>query len=125
MIRMDEIILKCTDCASEKNYKIGPEEGENTLSDAMSHFKGKTKLHVSSLMKKHKIDGSEFGYEIFKCPKCNTLNNLYAVEVEYDQLMVFKPFFKCQVCNTTLEKAAKPYEQYSCTECGKKSLQLK
>lgn len=89
----------------------------------MNHFKGKTRLHISSLQKKHNIDHSEFGYEIYACPKCHILSNPYAVEVEYDQLMLFKPFYKCEACNTTLEKAAKPYAEYCCSACGKEGLQ--
>ncbi|MFK5892603.1 MAG: hypothetical protein QM504_05235 [Pseudomonadota bacterium] len=120
---MEIITLKCKACSVEKEFKVGREASEKSLDNAMEHFKGKTKLHIKSLQKKHKIDKSEFGYAIYACPKCHTLRNPYTVEVEYDQLMVFKPFYKCQECNSSLVKALEPIEEYSCSACGNEGLQ--
>jgi hypothetical protein len=49
---MEKITLKCNSCAVEEIFKIGREAGEETLDNAMKHFKGKTKLHIRSLQKK-------------------------------------------------------------------------
>jgi DNA-directed RNA polymerase subunit RPC12/RpoP len=118
--------IKCKHCSNEEVFKLGPNEGEDSLDKAKEHFKGKTKLHISSLQKKHKIDSSKFGYEILVCPNCQTLKNQYTVEVEYDQLMVFKPFYKCQQCGSTLEKIVAPLEENirtkCCSSCGEKDL---
>lgn len=76
---MEKITLKCHSCSFEKEFEIGWEEGEDSLDDAMYHFKGKNKLHIRSLQKKHKIDHFECGYEIYACSKSmqlrsNTIN---------------------------------------------------
>ena len=67
-----------------------------------------------------------FGFEILTCTRCKTLKNQYTITVEYDDIMVFKPYYKCQECGTTLEKIAGPIEENlsdkCCSSCGKQDL---
>lgn len=120
--------LKCQNCSNEETFKIGTENIDDTLEDAKNNFKGKTKLHISSLQKKHTINSSQFGYEILTCTKCKTLKNQYTVTVEYDDIMVFKPYYKCQECGSTLEKLTRPIEDNltdkCCTYCGNTDLTI-
>ncbi len=110
--------IECSHCHNTAHYKVG-HDGEDKLEASLEHLKGKTKIHIKSLIAKHKIDKADFGYTIYTCPTCHTLSNPYDVRVEYDEIMVFQPFYKCQKCNITLVKAKEPYTSYTCRECGK------
>lgn len=94
-------------------------DGEDKIEDALKHLKGKTQIQIKSIIKNHKIDKAVFGYTIYTCPKCQILNNPYNVRVEYDDIMIFQPFYKCRQCNVTLVKAEEPYTSYICGECAK------
>ena len=109
--------IQCSHCQNTAHYKVG-HDGEDKIEAALKHLKGKTQIQIKSIIKNHKIDQAVFGYTIYACPKCQTLSNPYDVRVEYDDIMIFQPFYKCQQCNVTLVKAQQPYTAYSCNQCG-------
>jgi predicted RNA-binding Zn-ribbon protein involved in translation (DUF1610 family) len=116
------ITIQCQHCHTQEQYKVGHSNSENTLVEAIDNFHGKTQIQLRSIIKKHHIDKAEFGYALFNCPECQTLYNPYAVEVEYDEIMLFKPFHKCQSCNTTLIRTTEAISTYTCKHCGEQQL---
>jgi len=114
--------IECEHCHSEEHYKIGHDENEQSIDKAIDNFQGKTQIQIRSIIRKHKINKAEYGFALFSCPECHTLFNPYSVEIEYDEIMLFKPFHKCGHCNSTLIRAAEPIEHYVCKQCGQKQL---
>ncbi len=114
--------IQCGHCHSEEHYKIGHDENEQSIDKAIDNFQGKTQIQIRSIIRKHKINKAEYGFALFSCPECHTLFNPYSVEIEYDEIMLFKPFHKCGHCNSTLIRAAEPIEYYACKQCGQKQL---
>ena len=117
--------IQCGHCHSEEHYKIGHDENEQSIDKAIDNFQGKTQIQIRSIIRKHKINKAEYGFALFSCPECHTLFNPYSVEIEYDEIMLFKPFHKCGHCNSTLIRAADPIESYTCKQCGQKQLHKK
>ncbi len=116
---MKKVSLYCAHCQQDYPFLIGHEEGEDTLEAAMKHFKGKTRLHIKGILKKHQLDAYRFGYEILACESCKILENPYTVEVEYDSIMLFRPYYKCQRCYQSLTLADhQNLEKYCCKQCG-------
>ena len=115
----------CNHCQAVETFQLGHDDAQDTLQKALDHLQGKTQIQVRSILKKHKVDLAEYGYALYHCPECQTLYNPYAVKVEYDDIMLFQPFYKCPKCNTTLQKAAQTIENYACKQCGKKQLEKK
>ncbi len=113
---------RCNKCHTTENFKIGHDDSEESLDKAVEHLQGKTQIQVRSILRKHKVDTAEFGFALYHCPKCQILYNPYAVRVEYDDIMVFQPFYKCSVCDTTLQKATQAIENYACKQCAGKQL---
>ncbi len=113
---------RCKNCHAAENFKIGHDDSEDSLDKAVEHLQGKTQIQVRSILRKHKVDTAEYGFALYHCPKCQTLYNPYAVRVEYDDIMMFQPFYKCPQCDSTLHKATSPIENYACKQCGEKQL---
>ncbi|MCK5663821.1 MAG: hypothetical protein KAI17_10055 [Thiotrichaceae bacterium] len=109
--------IQCTHCHDTAHYKVG-HSGENEIKQALDNIKGKTRIQIKSIINNHKIDKFEFGYRLYACPKCRTLSNPDDIRVEYDEIMIFQPFYKCQQCNLTLVKAEEPFTSYVCSKCG-------
>ncbi|MCU7834604.1 MAG: hypothetical protein KZQ83_05040 [gamma proteobacterium symbiont of Taylorina sp.] len=109
------IEVECSHCHEAAHYKLGH---DSDIDEALTHLKGKTQIQIKSIIKNHKLDKAEYGYALYACPKCLSLYNPYDVRVEYDEIMLFQPFYKCQQCNITLTKAKQPYTDYICKECG-------
>ncbi len=116
--------IQCTQCHSKEHFKTGHDDNEDSIEKAIEQFHGKTQIQVRSIIRKHKIDNAEYGFALFACPQCQILYNPYSVKVEYDNIMLFQPFHKCQRCNTTLVKATDPIKTYACRKCGKKQLHI-
>ena len=108
--------IQCAHCHDTAHYKMG-HSGEDDIKAALKNIKGKTQIQVKSIIKNHNIDKATFGYSLYACPKCQTLSNPYDIRVEYDDIMVFQPYYKCQHCNVTLVKAEEPYTSYVCSKC--------
>lgn len=117
--------IQCEHCHAEEHYKIGHEDSEDSIEKAIDCFQGKTQIQIRSIIRKHTINKAEYGFALFTCPDCHTLFNPYAVEIEYDDIMLFKPFHKCGPCNSTLIRATEAIESYACKQCGKKQLHQK
>lgn len=113
---------QCKHCHAKEHFKIGHDDKEDTIENAIDQLQGKTQIQVRSIIKKHSIDNAEYGFALFVCPECRILYNPYSVRVEYDNIMLFQPFHKCARCNTTLVKAREPVEAYNCKQCGEKQL---
>jgi len=114
--------IQCGHCHSEEHYKIGHNENEHSIEKTIDNFQGNTQIQIRSIIRKHTINKAEYGFALFSCPECHTLFNPYSVEIEYDEIMLFKPFHKCGHCNSTLIRAAEPIEHYVCKQCGQKQL---
>ena len=114
--------IKCGHCHTTEQFKIGHDDGMDTLQKAVAMLQGKTQIQVRSILRNHKIDHAEYGFALYACPKCQTLHNPFDVKVEYDEIMLFQPFYKCQRCNSTLLKATEPVASYACRQCGEKQL---
>lgn len=117
--------VQCGHCHAEEHYKIGHSDNEDRIEKAIDSFQGKTQIQIRSIIKKHTINSAEYGFALFNCPECQTLFNPFSVEIEYDDIMLFKPFHKCGQCNSTLIRATKPVESYVCKHCGEKQLHKK
>ncbi len=116
------IDAQCQHCHSKVHFKIGHDDKEESIEKAIDNLTGKTQIQVRSIIRKHTIDNAEYGYALFVCPDCQILYNPYSVKVEYDNIMLFQPFHKCQRCNSTLIKATNTIEAYACEQCGEKQL---
>lgn len=123
---MTEIHAKCSQCGKRHIFYSGHPPDEETLSQALKHFKGKTRLNIKGILQQHQIDRTLYGYALYVCPQCRILYNPYTIEIEYDNLLIFKPGHKCQHCYTTLQKtdplqegtATDKQSQYICEICG-------
>ena len=114
--------VQCQHCQATEHYKIGHDDSEDSIEKAVEKLQGKTQIQVRSIIRKHQLDNAEYGFALFACPDCRILYNPYSVRVEYDNIMVFQPFHKCQRCNTTLIKAGEDIESYACRQCGETQL---
>lgn len=114
----ESLDIQCEHCHSIEYFKLGPDGAENIEQAANNHVQGKTQIQAKSIIRKHSIDRAEYAYALYTCPACKTLYNPYAIKIEYDEIMLFQPFYKCQKCNTTLVKAEEPYTSYACKHCG-------
>jgi hypothetical protein len=114
---------QCQHCQTLVHFKIGHDENEDTLAQAIDHFQGKTQIQIRSLLKKHTMNHSDYGFSLFVCSDCQRVYNPFTVTIEYDDIMLFKPFHQCQQCHITL-LPIKPddIEQCHCSHCGEKQL---
>ena len=112
----------CGHCNTVEHFQIGHDDTENSIEKALRHIQGKTRIQVRSILKNHTVNNAEYGFALYSCPKCQTLHNPFTVKIEYDDIMLFQPFYKCQQCNSTLLKATDPVESYACKQCAKKQL---
>lgn len=120
------LIIQCKHCHAEDHFKLGHDDKEDSIEKAIDNFQGKTQIQLRSIIRKHQVNSAEYGYALFNCPDCHTLFNPYAVEIEYDDIMLFKPFHKCGTCNSTLMRANEKFiDSYSCRQCGEKQLREK
>lgn len=117
------IEAQCQNCQASEHFKIGHEDSEDSIEKALEQLHGKTQIQVRSILKKHKLDKAEYGFALFVCPDCQILYNPYSVKVEYDNIMLFQPFHKCQRCNSTLIRATEDISHYACKQCAAKQLQ--
>ncbi len=122
---IDSFDAQCKQCQSIQHLKTGHDDKEDSIDKATEQLHGKTQIQVRSIIRKHKVDSAEYGFALFVCPQCQILYNPYSVKVEYDDIMLFQPFHKCQRCNTTLLKATEAVETYACKQCGEKQLHIK
>ncbi len=113
---------RCGHCNAVEHFQIGHDSTENSIEKAVKHLEGKTRIQVRSIIQKHHIDKAEYGFALYACPKCQTLYNPFAIKIEYDDIMLFQPFYKCNQCNSTLMKISAAVESYACKQCGEKQL---
>lgn len=113
---------RCGHCNAVEHFQIGHDNSENDIEKALTHIQGKTRKQVRSILKKHTLNHTEYGFALYTCPKCQTLHNPFTIKIEYDDIMLFQPFYKCQQCNSTLIKATEPVTSYCCNHCGQKQL---
>ena len=113
--------VQCEHCHAQEQFKIGFADKDDTIEKAIDNFHGKTQIQIRSIIKKHTINNSRYGYALFTCHECHTLFNPYTVEIEYDDIMLFKPFHKCEPCNATLVRVDRTIDSYSCKHCNKVS----
>ncbi|MCK5696863.1 MAG: hypothetical protein KAI02_01800 [Gammaproteobacteria bacterium] len=109
--------MQCQHCHAQEAYKMGHEEAETSIEKATDCFQGKTQIQIRSIIRKHTINSAKYGFSVFTCPECQTLFNPYSVEIEYDDIMLFKPFHKCGECNTTLIQVDDLTKSYTCQKC--------
>ncbi len=122
---IEALDIQCSHCQSEEHFKLGHRDNEDTIEQAIDNFQGKTQIQIRSIIKKHRINHAQYGFTLFNCPECNTLYNPFTIELEYDDIMLFKPFHKCPQCNSTLIKAGKTIDSYTCKQCHQQHLQKK
>ncbi|MBE9525966.1 MAG: hypothetical protein IME94_03240 [Proteobacteria bacterium] len=51
--------IECSHCHNTAHYKVG-HDGDDKLEASLEYLKGKTKIHIKSLIAKHKIPYSYF-----------------------------------------------------------------
>lgn len=115
---------QCSHCHNIAEFHLGHNSTEDSIDQAIEHLHGKTQIQVRSIIKNHQINKAEYGFALYACPKCQTLYNPFAVTIEYDGMMLFQPFYKCNQCNSTLTKTSESIESFSCKHCGEKQLTL-
>lgn len=113
---------QCGHCHTVEHFHIGHDSTETSIEKVVKHLQGKTQIQIRSIIRKHQIDLAEYGFALYACPKCQTLYNPFDVKIEYDQIMLFQPFYKCDQCNATLKKATEDISAYACKKCGQKQL---
>ena len=118
---IQSIKIQCQQCHNQEPFKVGYDDKEDSIDKAIKNFQGKTQIQLRSIIKKHTINQAQYGYAIFQCPQCGRLYNHYFAEVEYDNIMLFKPFHKCSTCNSTLLRISEPPQSYTCQQCAQQS----
>ena len=109
--------IECQHCHAVEHFKVGHDDNIDSIEKAVEQLQGKTQIQTRSIIKKHNIDNAEYGFDPYACPQCQTLHNPFAVKIEYDEIMLFQPFYKCALCNSTLVKATEPVAAYACKKC--------
>lgn len=59
------INMQCQHCQSVEQFKVGHDEQQDSIAKAVENLQGKTQIQVRSIIRKHHIDNTEYGFALF------------------------------------------------------------
>lgn len=117
--------VTCKNCGAQEDYTLGV---------GMAYFPLERVLHsvvpkrhrekVLELLKIAGDDGAEYSHTLFRCPKCETLNQRFYIRLSRGNETLFETKFRCGKCRSALMPISdEDVPNCRCSSCGSKSLE--
>jgi len=116
------ISITCSNCGSTESFRLGVGMMYSSLENVIFLVAPAARKKVLKVLAEHDVEEVSYEHALYACPRCNTLHNRFHYRIVYDDDKVFEPRFRCGDCRGRLEQAEKDISQYSCRQCGSRSL---
>lgn len=122
---------RCKNCGYEENFNQG--HGFLVHSQPLKQYvKRQTKIFhykTHNLLKQLSKDNNDLylkaGFQVYICPKCNTLKDKVEVTVFNDEQEMHKSEFRCGTCRTRLKLTnIHRLKKATCPKCRKNKFQI-
>lgn len=121
---------RCDYCGFQENFNQGhgflvhSQPVKEYLKQRTQIFHYKTHNLLRNLSRKNKDLYLKAGFQIYKCPKCRTLQDKVEVTVFNDEKVVHKSEFRCKDCRTRLRLTnIHRLKKAICPKCHKRTFQ--
>lgn len=124
-------VYHCTFCGYEEQFNHGhgflvySQPVKSYLKQRERHLHYKTHRLIKELSEKHEDLFIKAGFEVYKCPRCKTLEDKIEVKVFSDDKIVHKSEFRCGKCRARLRRTnIHRLNKAICPKCHRRTFEL-
>ena len=124
-------VYRCTFCGFEEQFNHGhgflvhSQPVGSYLKQRKRYLHYKTHRLIEELSKKYEDLFIKAGFEVYKCPRCKTLEDKIEVKVFSDDKIVHKSEFRCGKCRSRLRRTnIHRLNKAICPKCHRRTFQL-